>query len=392
MPLFDKQHARPRTVRLLGTRGVPASYGGFETAAENVGRYLIKMGWRVVVYCQTEGSGGVKVDTWEGFDRITIPVRGSGALAAAKFDWASALHAARSSDSCIVFGYNTAIINVLQRIRRSPLVINMDGIEWRRERWSRGQRAFLRANERLARVIAHEVIADHPEIETYLAETTPTSKITMIPYGADAVHKAPIEPVEQLGLVPGNYFTLICRPVQENSILEIVRAYSRRPRGVKLVILGNYDGDHDPYHRAVLDAAGAEIVFPGAIFDPTITQALRFHSLGYLHGHTVGGTNPSLVEAMAAANPVIARSNAYNRWVAGDAGMYFEDEDDIDRMVDELLASPELQMRLSRNSRSRHADLFTWEIIGAEYERLLIKHGGFSSETVDEARTAGSRA
>lgn len=376
---------RAKTVRMLGTRGVPARHGGFETAAENIGRYLINEGWRVIVYCQSEGPGPITVDRWDGFERVVIPVRSSGPAATGEFDWKSARHAARSGDTCLLFGYNTAIVNILQRLHRSPLVINMDGIEWQRERWSKGQRAFLLANERIARRIADDLIADHPQIERYLSRRTPARKITMIPYGADAVTCAPVEPVRSLGLEPGEYFSLICRPVPENSILEIVKGYSRRTRGVKLVVLGNYEPETEPYHRAVVEAAGPEVVFLGAIFDPAVTHALRFHSLGYLHGHTVGGTNPSLVEAMAAGNPIIAHNNVYNRWVARDAGLYFENEQDIDELLEQLLRSPELQLKLSRNGRNRHAAHFTWEVIGAAYERLLSKHMGLGSGVMNKA-------
>lgn len=390
MSAVSKSGARPKTVRMLGTRGVPARHGGFETAAENIGRYLINRGWRVVVYCQSEGPGRITLDHWEGFERVVVPVGTSGPAATGEFDWKSARHAARSGDSCLLFGYNTAVVNVLQRIHGSPLVINMDGIEWQRDRWSKSQRAFLLANERIARRIADDLIADHPEIERYLSRRTRADKITMIPYGADAVTCAPVEPVHALGLQPGKYFTLICRPVPENSILEIVRAYSRRTRGAKLVVLGNYDPGNDAYHRTVLEAAGPEVVFPGAIFDPAVTPALRFHSLGYLHGHTVGGTNPSLVEAMAAGNPVIAHNNAYNSWVASDAGLYFDGEDDIDQLLQQLLASSELRLELSHNSRNRHAAYFTWEVIGAAYERLLGKHVELGSETVPKAHAETS--
>jgi glycosyltransferase involved in cell wall biosynthesis len=370
---------------MLGTRGVPARHGGFETAAENIGRYLIEQGWRVIVYCQADGPGSITVDNWDGFERVIVPVRTSGPASTVEFDWKSARHAARTGDSCLLFGYNTAGVNVLQRLHGSPLVINMDGIEWQRERWSRSQRAFLLANERIARRIADDLIADHPEIERYLTRRTPAEKITMIPYGADAVTGAPTNPIRDLGLEPGNYFTLVCRPVPENSILQIVKGYSRRQRGTKLVVLGDYLPDEEPYHRAVLEAAGPEVVFAGAIFDHDLTQALRFHSVGYLHGHTVGGTNPSLVEAMAAGNPVIAHNNPYNRWVAGDAGLYFDTEDDVDLRIEQLLSSPDLRTALSRNSRERHAANFTWDLIGAAYERLLSKHLDLESVVVDDA-------
>ena len=117
--------------------------------------------------------------------------------------------------------------------------------------------------------------------------------------------------------------TLIARSIPENSILELVTGFSARRRNHKLVVLGMYEPDVDPYHRQVLDAASDEVVFLGPLYDKASVQALRYHSSAYLHGHTVGGTNPSLIEAMAAGNPVIAHDNPYNRWVAGAGGAVF---------------------------------------------------------------------
>ncbi len=121
---------------------------------------------------------------------------------------------------------------------------------------------------------------------------------------------------------------MICRPIPENSVLEIVAAWSTRRRGIPLVVLGTFDAA-DPYHACVLDAAGDEVRFLGAIYDPETVSALRFHGRVYLHGHTVGGTNPSLVEAMAAGNAVIAQDNGYNRFVAGEGNRYFTDAGDL---------------------------------------------------------------
>ena len=169
---------------------------------------------------------------------------------------------------------------------------------------------------------------------------------------------------------------MIARPIPENSILELVQGFSTKPRGAKLVVLGDYDGDNDPYHRAVLDAASPEVTFLGAIYDPDTVQALRYHSLGYLHGHTVGGTNPSLVEALAAGNPVIAHDNKYNTWVAGGAGLYFTTPADAEKRIDQLLEDSELAGRLGRAARQRYESEFTWDHVAGQYEALLRKAKG----------------
>jgi glycosyltransferase involved in cell wall biosynthesis len=370
--------ASGRTVRILGTHGVPAAYGGFETAAENIALVLRDRGWRVVVYCQEQGSGPIRYDEWKGIERVTISVRREGWLGTSQFDLLSIKHAARHRDVCLTFGYNTAIFNSLQRIKGIPNVINMDGIEWSRSRWGLFRQSILWTNERIACWVGNELIADHPEIYDYLLTRAKARKITTITYGAHAITEAPTEPVTDRGLEPGRYLTLICRPIPENNLLELVQGFSRSGRGVRLAILGNYDRDNE-YHRLVLNAASDEVAFLGAVFDPAVVQSLRLHSLGYLHGHTVGGTNPSLVEAMAVGNPIIAHDNPYNRWVAQDGALYFADAADADAQITELLGNNALRNSLGAASRRRHAEEFTWEHVAGQYESLLLKAVGVES-------------
>lgn len=367
---------RVKTVRVLGTHGVPAAYGGFETAAENVGLFLRDQGWRVIVYCQVPGRGPATEDTWNGLERINIPVGREGWLGTSEFDLRSILHASRHRDVCLTFGYNTAIFNTLQRIRRIPNVINMDGIEWSRARWGKARQAILWTNERIACWVGNDLIADHPVIEEYLATRAKRSKLTTITYGAHALADAATDAVTARGLTPGQYLTLICRPIPENSILELVMGFSAERRGHRLAILGNYTPDTDDYHRAVVEAASDEVDFLGAIYDPDEVAALRFHSSGYLHGHTVGGTNPSLVEALAVGNAVVAHDNPYNRWVAGDGALYFETAADAADCIGQLLSDGELRRRLGAASRQRHAEEFTWEHVAGQYEQLLERHLG----------------
>jgi len=360
-----------RTLRILGTHGVPAAYGGFETAAENIALFLVRQGWRVIVYCQAEGKGPITEDIWQGIERVHVPVTLDGWKGTSMFDWLSIRHACRHHDLCLTFGYNTAVFNLMQRLRGIPNVINMDGIEWSRARWGIAKQAILYVNERIGCFVGNHLIADHPEIEKYLRTRAPQRKISTLTYGADPVLDAPVAPVLALGLQPCGYLTLVARPIPENSILEIVQGFSVKPRGRQLVLLGDYDPATDPYHAAVRAAASAEVVFAGAIYDKAVVQALRFHGLAYAHGHTVGGTNPSLVEAMAAANPVIAHDNAYNRWVAQDAALYFDSAESFSARLDELLGSAELRARLQRASAARHAQEFTWDHIAGQYEQLL---------------------
>ena len=200
-------------------------------------------------------------------------------------------------------------------------------------------------------------------------------KITTITYGAHAVDDAPTAPVTDRGLEPGRYLTLIARPIPENSILELSRA-SRRARAACGSRCWATLGHDDPYHQAVRAAASDEVELPRADLRPETVRALRFHSVGYLHGHTVGGTNPSLVEALAAGNPVLAHDNEYNRWVAGDAALYFTDGGRRRRgSSTRLLDDPSAARPSSASAaRTRHAEEFTWEHVAGQYEDLLEQH------------------
>ncbi len=381
-----------RTVHVLGTHGVPAAYGGFETAAENVGLYLSGRGWRVVVYCQVPGSGPVVQDTWRGLERVLIPERRDGWLGTASFDWKSIRHVldvVQPEDVCLTFGYNTAVFNLAQRLRGIPNVINMDGMEWTRRRWGLLQKGILLANERIAGVIGSVLVADHPVIADYLRRHFSANEIVTIPYGAHPVWSAPQDPVRELGLEPGRYATVICRSVPENSVLEIVRAWRAADRDIPLVVLGRFDR-RDPYHAEVLAAGGGEVCFPGSIYDPGVVSALRFHSTVYLHGHTVGGTNPSLLEAMGAGNAVIAHDNPYNRFVAGPEAAYFSGARDLARLLDRLLPDPQALLRMGRSSRRRVEAEYTWERIGSLYEQTLLRAVGVEGAPLRSIESAGS--
>jgi glycosyltransferase involved in cell wall biosynthesis len=363
-----------KSVRILGTHGVPANYGGFETAAENVARFLVAKGWRVIVYCQGEGRGPIVEDVWQGIERITINVDLEGWRGTSKFDWLCIAHACQFNDLCLTFGYNTGIYNFRQRLRGIKNVINMDGIEWSRRRWGFAKQAILYVNERFAALFGNHLIADHPEIKKYLLTRAPERKIATITYGADQITNTPVDPILTMELRPDGYLTMIARPIPENNILELVRAFSRKRRDYKLVVLGNFDTENDAYHALVKSAASDEVAFPGAIYDPAIVKSLRNHGVGYLHGHTVGGTNPSLVEAMAAGNAVIAHDNPYNRWVAKEGALYFTDENSIDECITRLLADGELRARLSKRCLARHREEFTWEKVAGQYEELLNRY------------------
>lgn len=363
---------------ILGTRGVPANHGGFETFAEALSTYLVQKGWRVTVYCQEDWNRTTTYETmWGRVRRVHIPVKQTGALGTIVFDLKAALHARKQPTLALTLGYNTAIFNVLQRMRGRANLFNMDGIEFRRAKWGRVAKLWFWINERIACWTGTHLIADHPEIKTHLATRTSEKRITMIPYGSDAITDASAAPVRELGLEPGKFSTVIARPEPENSILEIVQGFSQQARGHTLVVLGDFD-ENNAYHQQVLASASAEVKFVGAIYDKATVCALRYHSYLYVHGHQVGGTNPSLVEALGAGNPILAHDNPYNRWVAGDeAAVYFTDVASCAAQFSALLDHPDQALAMRKAARLQHAEKFTWEQVLSAYEKLLTRHNPY---------------
>ncbi|MBE7421033.1 MAG: hypothetical protein EFKGCFLK_02717 [Rhodocyclaceae bacterium] len=369
-----------RSISILGTRGVPARYGGFETFAEALALYLEGRGWRVTVYCHDEGGGRRRQEIWHGVELVHLPSRLRGAAGTVEFDLKCTWDALRRGNCVnLVLGYNTAVFSLFYRLAGQCNIINMDGLEWRRSKWSRPVRGWFYVNEWLGCWLGNRLVADHPEIARHLASRGVGKKVTMIPYGSEPVRSADPALLGQFGLSAGGYVLLVARAEPENSILEIVSAFSARPRGVKLAVLGAYDRQVYQYHDQVMDAASQEVMFLGPVYDRTLLGALRFHALAYCHGHRVGGTNPSLLEAMGAGNAVLAHDNAFNRWVAGDGALFFSNEAECAAGLDTLLADTALRARAGEASRARHAAMFTWPEVLESYERLLLECCGAKS-------------
>jgi len=359
-------------VSILGTRGIPASHGGFETFAEHLAIYLSKRGHQVTVYCQSYTKGSTREDTWNGIQRVTLygsptPV---GSIA---FDGAAALHACRRPGIILTLGYNTAILSALYYFSGKSSLMNMDGLEWQREKWSRLQRLWLRLNERAGAILSDHLIADHPDIGAYLSQFTSKEKISVIPYEYEPITDADPALLEPYGLTPKGYAIVIARAEPENSLLEIVQAFSRKPRGIKLLILGRYYPETNRYHRKVMDAAGPEVLFGSAVYNKDVVRALRFFARAYIHGHRVGGTNPSLVESLAAGNPVIAHDNRFTRWVAGPKQEYFSGADHLSEIFDTFFDDMTRLLEMAVASRARHREVFTPEKVLPIYEQLLLR-------------------
>jgi glycosyltransferase involved in cell wall biosynthesis len=364
-----------KKIRILGTRGIPAQHGGFETFAEHFSLYLKNRGWRVIVYCQEKGRGPVFEDDWNGINRVHIPITQDGAKGTIVFDWKSSCHASKQNDGVILtLGYNTAVFCALYRLKGIKNIINMDGIEWKRDKWSFLERSWLYLNEKAGQLLGNHLVADHPQIKSHLVKSISPNKITVIPYTADLLDSANQTLLSSFCILPNQFGLLIARPEPENSILDIVRAYTSQKRGMPLVVLGNYDPEFNEYHKKVIKAASDEVLFVGAIYDLPVVQALRFYARFYVHGHTVGGTNPSLVEALGAGSPVLAHNNRFNRWVAGEKAMFFSNETECEMQITRLVQDDDLISKLKIVSKEQYNKNFTADKVHGDYEQLLLKY------------------
>jgi glycosyltransferase involved in cell wall biosynthesis len=379
--------ARPLHVAIMGIRGVPAAHGGFESFAERLAPFLASQGFTVTVYCQEDGLGPITRSHWGEVHRVHIPSGQDTPVASMRFDWRCISHAAsQRPDVALVLGYNTAIFTARLRAAGIPTVINMDGIEYSRRKWSPAARAWLFLNERMGCWLGHHLVADHPVIATHLATRVSRRKITTIPYGGDVLEEADSTPLSALGLRSREFVTVIARPEPENSILEIVQAFSAKRRRIRMVVLGNFQPAECAFHAEVMAAASQEVLFPGAIYDARVVRALRTHCLFYVHGHQVGGTNPSLLEAMGAGNAVLAHDNPFNRWVVGAGARYFEGRAGCETALNEMLSSGTQLDRMRQMNRQRVASVFDWKNVLQAYASLLRAAGRhqFASQTTQK--------
>jgi len=364
-------HIKPH-LNILGTRGIPASHGGFETFAERLALYLVSRGVSVTVYCQSDGPVDLngREDNWMGIHRVHFGTRRTGSAGTMEFDLACVRHVLERPGVDLVLGYNTAIFNILQRLKGRQVYMNMDGIEWKRAKWSIPAKVWFFVNEIIGANLCRVPIADHPEIGTHVHRRCRTAPV-VIPYGSDVVGATGDEAVTELGLTRGRYFISIARIEPENSILEIVQAYLATDTNMDLVVLGRLDSKN-AYHRKVRRVGGAKVLFPGAIYEDSRVKSLRFHARAYCHGHQVGGTNPSLVEALGAGNAVIAHDNKFNRWTAGEGQRFFSS---VENCADHIrcLARDDIAVYSARiAARERHAVDFRWPDVLAQYEALFF--------------------
>jgi len=359
------------SVALLGIRGIPARYGGFETFAEALAVGLVQKGCAVTVFC--EQGDQEPIATYQGVRLVRIHAPRLGPLSTIVFDLKCLLRARSGYDIVYMLGYGAAPFCLIPRLFGRQVWINMDGVEWKRSKWSWAGRTYLRIMERVAVIVASRVIADAAAIRDHLeARYGRLPKCVVIRYGA---HITPVMDGAALAMfgnvTPGEYYLVVCRLEPENHVREIIEGFESSGSPYPLVIVGG-TAEPNEYIQALLNRQSERVRFVGAIYDQALLSAMRYHARGYIHGHSVGGTNPSLLEAMGAGNLVIAHDNPFNREVLGEHGLYFRDPtqlSDAIRHTDILEDAARLQ--LAQAVRGRISEWYNWQKIVDDYWALV---------------------
>jgi len=357
------------TIAMVGTRGVPAAYGGFETAVEEVGRRLADRGHDVVVY--TRGSERREKE-YLGMRVVHLPAVPIKQVETLSHTGLSALHLMfrRRPDATFVFNAANSPFLPLLRMRRAPVALHMDGLEWRRSKWGPRGKAYYRWAEQFGVRTADALIADAPGIADYYRHQfdVPTE---LIRYGAPILDELPARGVAEMDLTPGGYHVVVARFEPENHVLEIVQGYHASDAKLPLVVVGSapYSAGYTQEIQRVADNDD-RIRLVGGVYDQELLDALYANALTYLHGHSVGGTNPSLLRAMGAGTAVIGFDVPFNREVLDGNGWFFSDAEDVAAHVMAAEADPERTASFATTVQELARTRFRWDDVADEYEAL----------------------
>lgn len=357
------------SVAIIGTRGYPSYYGGFETAVRKLSPYLVDDGWDVTVYGR---AGATKPDDPTRDDRVhTVMTRGveSKSLSTLSYGLTASLHAFWAKpDVALVMNVANGFFLPLLKLRGIKTLVNVDGIEWDRAKWGRLAKTMFRLGAKFTARFADELVFDSREIERRWNDEFRRDGV-FIPYGGDEPGELPLEP----GLRHRGYVLVVARFVPENTIPEFLAAAARIAERFPVVIVGSsgYGGPLDEQARE-LSSNNDNVYALGHISDDRRLLALWQHAGVYFHGHSVGGTNPTLVQAMATATPIVARDTVYNREVLGEgAHLCAPTPEDIVETVCGLMGDDAARDAASSAVLERSRSTYTWPIVNDAYARAL---------------------
>ncbi len=357
-------------ISILGTRGIPNNYGGFEECAEMISQYFFKKGHKVTVYVPDDHN--YKEKNWKGIclARFFSKEKYLKSFSTMIFDYLSLRNAIKQDyDIILELGYNPSgfFLPIFSKKKGNAVIItNMDGLEWKRSKWSKLIKEFSRICEKRAAIYSDYIIADNVEIKNYLQETYDKDAV-FIPYGADIVDDFDKEVLINYWVKENHYYILIARLEPENSIKTILDGFRISGSKAPFLVIGNHTTKYGQY--LLKKYTDKDIRFLGAIYDYSVLSVLRHYSRIYFHGHSVGGTNPSLLEAMASGAKIVAHENRFNRSVLGENSLYFRDHHDVARIIKDFYSLYRYEF-MERNIE-KVLCVYNWEIVCERYLELF---------------------
>lgn len=359
-------------IALVGTRGVPARYGGFETCVEEVGSRLADRGHEVVVYCRrVEPESESDRDagrTYKGMSLVYYGAMRRRSLETLSHTALSVQHLVRHrTEVAVLFNAANAPFLPALRAARIPVATHVDGLEWKRAKWGRAGRRYYLAAERLAVWWSDALIADASGIQDYYAGKF-GKRTDLIAYGAPSLDHVGNERLGKLGLIPQGYHLAVARFEPENHVDIIVEGYSTSDAQRPLVVVGSAPYADD-FTARVKSFADDRVRFLGGVWDQDLLDELYANAFTYAHGHSVGGTNPSLLRALGGSAPTIAFDVNFNREVLGEAGRYFATPTEFRSQIHAAEDDPAYTAELGARGRVQ-ASRYDWDDVTDRYEML----------------------
>ena len=354
-------------VAFMGTRGAPALYGGFETAVEEIGSRLAAKGHEVTVYCRNPEQ---KMTEYKGMTLVNLPAIHHRMAETLSHTAASSVHAIIKDhpDVCFLMNAGNAPFLGPLKLAGIPTAIHLDGLESKREKWRGLGAKYYRWAEKSAVKNGQVLIADAQAIADHVTVQYGKDS-TVIAYGAEVLDP-PRERLAELDLEPGNYHLIVARLEPENNVLEAVVGYTRSNETKPLIVVGTAPYS-DWYIDKVKSAADSRTRFLGGIYDQELLDQLYAHAATYTHGHSVGGTNPSLLRAMGAAAPVLAFDCEFTREVTDNQALLWNSADQYTDVMNNL--DPIQLEAMGKNLQKRVAQTYQWDAIADQYEQLAFK-------------------
>ena len=353
---------------ILGTRGIPANYGGFETFAEELSVRLAARGHDLTVYGRSNNIR-YKGTEYKGVKLVILPTIGTKHLDTVFHTFLSVFHAIRRRfDAVLICNAANAVFAIVPRVTGTPVALNVDGIERKRKKWGIAGRTYYQISEYLATWIPNVIVTDAVVIrEYYLKRYGASSK--MIAYGAECTRQMTTAVQKRLGVSPRAYVLYVSRLEPENNAHLVIQAFERVKTSMPLLIVGDAPYAHE-YIAGLKSTSDTRVMFPGALYGMDYRE-LQSHAYVYVHATEVGGTHPALIEAMGAGNCVIVYDTPENREVVGDCGLFFSSDAELTNLLQKAIDSPQLVDGLREKAQARARKQYSWDAIADEYEALF---------------------